>query len=147
MITKRFEDIFKCIHLVDNNLVEARDELCEWNDDQVHWKVLTHLAIHEGQYGLKIWCLVIPSSSMCKKWKCILVHVMRMLNLQLDTRLSMGWWMGTKTSLTMFWDLLKVRVHATRTYKIDWKVWPNALTIDPKRGWIWQLWYHMHAFK
>ncbi len=37
-------------------------------------------------------------------------------------------------SLALFWDLLKVGVNAIGTYRIDCKGWPNALTIDLKRG-------------
>jgi hypothetical protein len=48
-------------------------------------------------------------------------------------------------SPTLFWDLLKVGVHATRTCKTNCKGWLGALTIDPKKGSRGQLWYHMHA--
>jgi hypothetical protein len=37
-------------------------------------------------------------------------------------------------SPTLFWDLLKVGVHATGTCRIDCKGWLGALTIDPKKG-------------
>jgi hypothetical protein len=36
--------------------------------------------------------------------------------------------------LTLFWNLLKVGVHAKRTCKIDFKGSLGALTIDPKKG-------------
>jgi hypothetical protein len=32
---------------------------------------------------------------------------------------------------TLYWDLLKVGVHATRIYKTNWKGWFSVLTIDP----------------
>ncbi len=35
------------------------------------------------------------------------------------------------SNLTLFWDHLKVGVHATRTYKTYWKERFSALTIDP----------------
>ncbi len=31
------------------------------------------------------------SLSMCRKWKCVVMQVMRMLSMQLDTWLSVGW--------------------------------------------------------
>jgi hypothetical protein len=37
-------------------------------------------------------------------------------------------------NLAIFWDLLKVGVHAIWIYRIDCTRWPSALTIDPKRG-------------
>ncbi len=47
---------------------------------------------------------------------------------------------------TLFWDLLKVGVHATRTYKTsNRKEWLSTLTIDPKKGSRGQPWYDMHA--
>jgi hypothetical protein len=72
MTRSRFEDILRCIHLVDNKsiisnqndptydkiaktrwLVEAHNELCGqfynakqnlcgWNDDKIYWEILTH---------------------------------------------------------------------------------------------------------
>jgi hypothetical protein len=33
------------------------------------------------QYGVKIWCLAMLNTSLCKKWKFIMVQVMRMLNM------------------------------------------------------------------
>jgi hypothetical protein len=49
-------------------------------------------------------------------------------------------------SRTLFWNLLKVWVHATRTYKTsNHKEWFNTLSIDPKKGPKGQLWYDMHA--
>jgi len=48
-------------------------------------------------------------------------------------------------SPTLFWDLLKVGVHASRTWRIDCKGWLGVLTIDPKKGSRGQLWYRMHA--
>jgi hypothetical protein len=42
---------------------------------------------------------------------------------------------------TLFWDLLKVGVHATGTYKTNYKGWLGALIIDPKKGSRRQLWY------
>jgi hypothetical protein len=42
------------------------------------------------QYGVKIWCLAMLNTSLCKKWKFIMVQVMRMLNMQLVTKLSLG---------------------------------------------------------
>jgi len=48
-------------------------------------------------------------------------------------------------SPTLFWDRLKVGVHATWTCRIDCKGWLSALTIDPKKGSRGQLWYCMHA--
>jgi hypothetical protein len=47
--------------------------------------------------------------------------------------------------LTLFWNLLKVGVHAKGTCKIDCKGSLGALTIDPKKGSRGQLWYCMHA--
>jgi len=38
------------------------------------------------------------------------------------------------SSPTLFWDLLKVEVHATRTCKTNCKGWLDALIIDPKKG-------------
>ncbi len=49
------------------------------------------------------------------------------------------------SNLTLFWDLLKVGVHATWTCRTDYKGWLGALIIDPKKGSRRQLWYHMHA--
>jgi len=48
-------------------------------------------------------------------------------------------------SPNLFWDLLKVGVHATHTCRTDCKGWLGDLTIDPKKGSRRQLWYHMHA--
>jgi hypothetical protein len=48
-------------------------------------------------------------------------------------------------SPTLFWDLLKVGVHITRTCRTNCKGWLGVLTIDPKKGSRGQLWYHMHA--
>jgi hypothetical protein len=48
-------------------------------------------------------------------------------------------------SPTLFWDLLKVEVHVTRTSKIDCKGWFGALTTDPKKTSKGQLWYRMHV--
>jgi hypothetical protein len=36
-------------------------------------------------------------------------------------------------SPTLFWDLLKVGVHTTRTCKTDCKGWLGVLSIDPKK--------------
>ncbi len=47
--------------------------------------------------------------------------------------------------LTLFWNLLKVGVHAKGTCKIDFKGSLGALTIDPKKGSRGQLWYCIHA--
>jgi hypothetical protein len=47
--------------------------------------------------------------------------------------------------LTLFWNLLKVGVHAKGTCRIDCKGSFGALNIDPKKGSRRQLWYHMHA--
>jgi len=47
--------------------------------------------------------------------------------------------------LTLFWNLLKVGVHAKGTCRIDCKGSLGALTIDPKKGSKGQLWYCMHA--
>jgi hypothetical protein len=48
-------------------------------------------------------------------------------------------------SLTLFWDLLKVGVHAIRTCRTTCKGWLGVLIIDPKKGSRGQLWYCMHA--
>jgi hypothetical protein len=34
------------------------------------------------------------------------------------------------SNFTLFWDLLKVRVHVVEICRIDYKGLPNALTID-----------------
>ncbi len=47
--------------------------------------------------------------------------------------------------LTLFWNLLKVGLHAKGTCRIDCKGSFGALNIDPKKGSKRQLWYHMHA--
>jgi hypothetical protein len=54
-------------------------------------------------------------------------------------------WDNFYFSFTLFWDLLKVGMHAIWTCRIDHKGWPSALTIDPKRESRKQLWYHMHV--
>ncbi len=46
---------------------------------------------------------------------------------------------------TLFWFLLKVGVHATRTYRTNCKGWLSVLIIHPKKGSRGQLWYCMHA--
>jgi hypothetical protein len=48
-------------------------------------------------------------------------------------------------NFTLFWELLKVGVHAIETCRLDHKGWPRALTIDPKRRSRKRLWYRMHA--
>jgi len=49
------------------------------------------------------------------------------------------------SNLTLFWDLLKVGVHATWNCRTHCKGRLGALIIDPKKGSRRQLWYHMHA--
>jgi len=48
-------------------------------------------------------------------------------------------------SPTLFWGLLKVRVHAVRTCKTNCKGWLGVLAIDPMKGSRKQLWYDMHV--
>jgi hypothetical protein len=49
------------------------------------------------------------------------------------------------SSPTLFWDLLKVGVHAIGTCMTNYKRWLGALTTDSKKGSRGQLWYRMHA--
>jgi hypothetical protein len=49
------------------------------------------------------------------------------------------------SNLTLFWDVLKVGVHATWTCRTNHKGWFIALTIDPKRRSRGQLWYEVHV--
>lgn len=82
---------------------------------------------------------------------------MKMLNMQLDKRLFLSWWMGYKNknrivtcdnaffNLILFCDILKVGVPATNICRTDQKGWPSALTIDQKKWSRGQLWYRMDA--
>jgi hypothetical protein len=51
------------------------------------------------QYGMKIWCLAMLNTSLCKKRKFIMVQVMRMLNMQFGTKLSLG--MNIRIKITL----------------------------------------------
>jgi hypothetical protein len=53
------------------------------------------------QYGVKIWCLANAKSKFVHEMEVIVVQVMRMLSMQLGTRLSLGLWMGTRTKIAL----------------------------------------------
>jgi hypothetical protein len=93
-------------------LIEAYNELCGQfqNVEQnlcVNEMVITYtrkysppkniwkLNLVAMEWKSSVWLM--PNPSLCKKWKCMLVQVMMMLNTP-DTRLCMGWWTCTRTS-------------------------------------------------
>ncbi len=106
---------------------------------------------------MKIWCLANAKSKFVQKMElhCHKSHedVEHAIRYKIVYRLMGGYknknYIVTCDnfyfSFTLFWDLLKVGVHAIGTCMIDHKGWPNVLIIDPKRRSRKQLWYHMHA--
>jgi hypothetical protein len=59
------------------------------------WKL--NLERMEKRFGA--WLM--SSLSLCTKWNYVMVHVMRMLSMQLDTRLYTCWWIGIRKIITL----------------------------------------------
>jgi hypothetical protein len=67
------------------------------------------------QYGMKIWCLAMLNTSLCKKCKFIMVQVMRMLNMQFGRKLSLG--MNIRIKITLSNVIKKkINLHCPRIF-------------------------------
>jgi hypothetical protein len=114
-----------------------------------HWRA--------WQYGMKICCLTNAQSKFVQKMEMYcgvghedVEHATRYKTVYglMDGYKNKNYIMTCPNfffSPTLFWDLLMVGVHATRTCRTNCKGWLGVLTIDPKKGSRGQLWYHMHA--
>jgi hypothetical protein len=69
------------------------------------------------QYGVKIWCLATLNTSLCKKWKFIMVQVMRMLNMQFGRKLSLNMNIRIRITLSNVIKKKKLTFTVLRTFE------------------------------
>ncbi len=123
--------------------------VCGWNDGQVYWEyspVWQYMKAKSWDYGIKIWCLVNVKSKFVYKIElyygtchenvehAIGCKIVCMLMDRYKNNNYIVTFDNFLFNLRLFWYLLKVGVHTTRTNKIDCKGWSSTLIVDPKRG-------------
>ncbi len=97
-------------------------------------------------HGIKIWCLVNAKSKFVYKMELChgtchedVEHAIgyKIVYMLMDRYKNNNYIVTFDNFLfnpRLFWYLLKVGVHTTKTNKIDHKGWSSTLIVDPKRG-------------
>jgi hypothetical protein len=105
-----------------------------------------YMKVKPWGYGIKVWRLVNVKSKLVYKMElcygtchedvehAIWYKIAYMLMDRYKNNNYIVTFDNFLFNLKLFWYLLKVGVHTTRTNKIDCKGWSSTSIVDPKRG-------------